>query len=191
MGRGQGIIEATAGAREPLPDGQEKIMALLKEQGASGVKGLRDSGLKPAEIRKALEDMEEWGLVTRCYNGNGPNEPWYWERAWRRPTNFEEPKLTKGQIWDWSEKVWVEVKKGRNAHGHPRVMIKAGENNQFDTVLPLHYFGKILYLRRQPDAGDFTDWSRGFICPIHGVATVSMVRTDKLCSRCKTPLLRV
>lgn len=198
MGRGQGATRAQAAQRPSFRDpsqglsaGQESILALLREGGANEWRGLRDCGLRPAQIRDALDDLEARGLVTRMFNGNGPNEPWYFQVAWRRPEGFEEPVIEKGQVWDWAEKVWLEVKAGRNAYGLPRVMVKAGLNNQHDTALPLHYFGKIVHLREAEGKGTYTEFSKGFLCPVHGVATEEMVRTDKCCAKCGTLLIRI
>jgi hypothetical protein len=168
------------------------VLAGVRAEGQAPVSYLRRStGLDSRKIKRVLEGLEERGDVLRVFNAFGPQIPWWWRLAAPVGTDFAEPTIERGQIWDWGEpsnRLWVEVKAGRNQFGLPRVMVVAGENNQCDTVLPAHYFAKALHLRQR---GVVSEWSSHFHCPIHGECSDEMVKTDKTCALCGSGLNRV
>jgi hypothetical protein len=172
-----------------LNDAQLAALGALRDcgEGVAPVGYLRSSGLSTRDIRRALEDLEQRGLVRRYYNAHGPQTPWWWLLTSAAPAGFSAPELSKGQIWDWDDRVWLEVKGGHNEFGLPRVMVKAGEHNQVDTVLPAHYFHTVL---RERVRGPVTAYSASFSCAIHGECTEDMVTTKKTCRICGLMLRR-
>jgi hypothetical protein len=191
MGRAQGGTQTVIQVkRASLTERQKKILEVLHEEGMGPVTYLKSTGLTPAIIRKELQKLEEMGKITKVYNPDGPQTPWWYQKARKEPENYEIPELTKGQIWDWgepSERLWVEVLDGTNEYGMVKVGIRAGEHNTERTVLPRYYFARILYPRRQ---SEITDYSSQFSCPCHGTCNDAMIRTDKRCALCMTLLIR-
>jgi hypothetical protein len=167
------------------------IKALCAEGQAPATYLRAGTGFSTQKITRALHELEKRGEVTRVFNAFGLQTPWWWQRPVRGRADFIVPEIERGQIWDWgapSRRLWVEVKSGYNEFGLPRVMVKAGENQQMDTVLPLHYFGTVLSLRGR---GEVSPWSAGFVCRVHGECTDEMVRTDKTCALCGLLLNRL
>ena len=203
MGRAQqGILasQQTAATRKCAPTDiilstqQQAVLEALRSgsEGSAPASYLRSStGLKPAAINRIFLELEARGLVQRYFNAHGPQTPWWWQVAAQAPKNYVPPKITPGEIWDWGrreDKTWLEVKTGTNEFGMIRVMVIAGEHNQVDTVIPPHYFGRQLHLRYR---GEISEWSSHFLCPVHGLCTIEMVRTDKTCALCRTGLNRI
>jgi hypothetical protein len=192
MGRGQSTQQAVqAVTRGAVSETQEKILDIIKDEGMAPVSYMKSTGLKPAALRKELEKLEAMGKVVRVFNAHGEQTPWWYQKARKAPAEFEMPELSKGQIWDWGDpqqRLWLEVLGGTNEYGLIRVSVKAGTHNSETIFLPPHYFDRILYPRRQ---GEVTGFSAGFACDCHGVCTDNMVKTDKCCALCMTPLNRI
>lgn len=177
-----------------LSDSEQKVLEVIPRGGASLRELYRRAGVARTTAAKALEKLEQKGLVERSPNPWGPETPWWFEKLPPAPaeTPEEKPLIVKDAIYDrgpTSDKTWLLLNGKLNEFGCAEGLLHVGEHRPRRTWVPLHLLNNYPWytLRRR---GEVTVWSSQFSCAVHGECTEEMVTTAKTCALCGTLLTR-
>lgn len=179
-----------------LNEAQRAVLAALREEGSAPASYLRPAGLRPAAVRKALEELEALGVIERISNAYGAETPYWWQPLPHRPEGFTIPAdepIAVGQFYDrkGEDQVWFEVTADPDENEMVRVALCAGPHRRSIHVPAWTVVGPRSLWWRRVAARNITAFSSQFACPVHGECSEEMVRTDKTCALCRTGLIRL